>query len=191
MKCRWNRTMLNLCGIVVAILKMVTARNFSISGINSGHHYLPTYQILMIIGQCWIFAAILKMATARNFSMSGINSGHHNLPTCEMALKSDNVEFVLYCGSHFWKWWPLEIFQCREWIRHIIIYPHMKYRWNWTMLNLCGIVVAILKMATARNFSMSGIYLGHHNLPINEMSLKSDNVEFVRYCGGHFENDDL
>ena len=56
------------------------------------------------------------------------------------------------------------------------------------MLNLCGIVAAILKMATARNFSMSGIYSGHHNLPTNEMSLKSDNVEFVRYCGGHFEN---
>jgi hypothetical protein len=40
--------MLNLCGIVVAILKMATGRNFSMSGINSGHHYLPTYQILMI-----------------------------------------------------------------------------------------------------------------------------------------------
>jgi hypothetical protein len=36
--------MLNFCGIVVAILKMVTGRNFSMSG----HHYLPTYQILMI-----------------------------------------------------------------------------------------------------------------------------------------------
>jgi hypothetical protein len=35
--------MLNLCGIVTAILKMATARNFSMSGINSGHHYLPTY----------------------------------------------------------------------------------------------------------------------------------------------------
>jgi hypothetical protein len=58
------------------------------------------------------------------------------------------------------------------------------------MLNLCGIVVAILKMATARNISMSGIYSGHHNLPTNEMSLKSDNVEFVRYCGDHFENGD-
>jgi hypothetical protein len=58
------------------------------------------------------------------------------------------------------------------------------------MLNLCGIVVAILKMATARNFSMSGIYSGHHNLPTNEMSLKLDNVEFVRYCGSHFENGD-
>jgi hypothetical protein len=43
---------------------------------------------------CDIVVAILKMATGRNFSMSGINSGHHNLPTFEMALKSDNVEFV-------------------------------------------------------------------------------------------------
>ena len=48
--------MLNFCGIVVAILKMgagrncsmSAGRNFSMSGINSGHHYLPTYQILMI-----------------------------------------------------------------------------------------------------------------------------------------------
>ena len=80
--------------------------------------------------------------------MSGIISGHHNLPTYEMSLKSDNVEFV------------------------------------------CGIVVAILKMANGRNFSMSGIISGHHNLPTYEMSLKSDNVEFVRYCGGHFENGD-
>ena len=57
-------------------------------------------------------------------------------------------------------------------------------------LNVCGIVVAILKMATGRNFSMSGINSGLHNLPTYEMSLKSDNVEFVRYCGGHFENGD-
>jgi hypothetical protein len=51
------------------------------------------------------------------------------------------------------------------------------------MLNLCGIVVAILKMATGRNFSMSGINSGHHNLPTYEMSLKSDNA-----TSRHFEN---
>jgi hypothetical protein len=56
------------------------------------------------------------------------------------------------------------------------------------MLNLCGIVLAILKMATARNFSISGINSEHHNLPTYEMLLKLDNVEFLRYCGGHFEN---
>jgi 5-carboxymethyl-2-hydroxymuconate isomerase len=58
------------------------------------------------------------------------------------------------------------------------------------MLNFCGIVVAILKMATSRNFSMSGINSRHHYLPTYEMSLKSDNVEFLRYFGGHFENGD-
>jgi 5-carboxymethyl-2-hydroxymuconate isomerase len=58
------------------------------------------------------------------------------------------------------------------------------------MLNLCGIVVAILKMVTGRNFLMSGINSRHHNLPTYDMSLKSGNVEFVRYCGGHFENGD-
>ena len=41
--------MLNFCGIVVAILKMVIGRNISMSGINSGHHYLPTYQILIML----------------------------------------------------------------------------------------------------------------------------------------------
>jgi hypothetical protein len=35
-------------------------------------------------------------------------------------------------------------------------------------------------MATGRNFSMSGINSGHHNLPTYEMSLKSD--------GRHFQN---
>ena len=58
------------------------------------------------------------------------------------------------------------------------------------MWNLCGIVAAILKMVTGINFSMSGINSGHHNLPTYEMVLKSDNVEFVQYCGGHFENGD-
>jgi hypothetical protein len=58
------------------------------------------------------------------------------------------------------------------------------------MLNLCGFVEAILKMATSKNFSMSGINSGHHILPTYEMSLKSDNVEFVQYCGGHFKNGD-
>jgi hypothetical protein len=36
--------MLNLGVIVAAILKMATGRNFLMSGINSGHHYLPPPQ---------------------------------------------------------------------------------------------------------------------------------------------------
>jgi putative Mn2+ efflux pump MntP len=115
--------MLNLCGIVVSILKMATGRNFSMSGINSGHHYLPTYQILMIsdnVEFCGIVAAILKMVTGRNFSMLGINSGHHYLPTYQILMISGNVEFLppifytVFFGSHFENGRYLENFENAE-----------------------------------------------------------------------------
>ena len=97
--------MLNLCGIVVAILKMATSRNFSMSGIISGHHNLPTNEMALkpenVEFVCGIVAAILKMATGRKFSMSGINSGHHYLPTYQILMISDNVEYLRYCGGHF------------------------------------------------------------------------------------------
>jgi hypothetical protein len=94
--------MLNFCDIVTAILKMATGRNCSMSGINSGHHYLPTYQILMILDNvefCDIVAAILKRATSRNCSMSGLNSEHHYLPTYQIVMISDNVDILRYCGD--------------------------------------------------------------------------------------------
>jgi hypothetical protein len=58
------------------------------------------------------------------------------------------------------------------------------------MLNLCGIVAAILKKVNGRNFSMSGINSGHHYLPTYQILMISDNVEFLRYRDGHFENGD-
>ena len=85
--------MLNLCGIVAAILKMATGRHFSMSGINSGHHNLPTYEMSLKsdnVEFLRIVVAILKMANSRNFSMSGINSGHHYLPTYTILMISDN-----------------------------------------------------------------------------------------------------
>jgi hypothetical protein len=54
------------------------------------------------------------------------------------------------------------------------------------MLNLCGIVAAILKIAAARNLSMSG----HHYLPTYLILMISDNVELVLYYGGYIENGD-
>jgi hypothetical protein len=52
------------------------------------------------------------------------------------------------------------------------------------------VVAAILKLATGSNFSMSGINSGHHYLPTYQILMISDNVEFLLYCGGHFENGD-
>jgi hypothetical protein len=61
--------MLNFCGIVAAILKMATGRHFSMLGINSGHHYLPTNQILMISGN----VEFSQISTGRHFQ-----NGRHN-----------------------------------------------------------------------------------------------------------------
>jgi hypothetical protein len=101
---------------------MATGRNFSMSGINSGYHYLPTYQILMVsdnVEFCGIVVAILKMAAGRNLSMSGINSGHHYLPTYQILMISVNVEFLspifMPCfGSHFENGRHLENFENAE-----------------------------------------------------------------------------
>ena len=58
------------------------------------------------------------------------------------------------------------------------------------MLNFCDIVVAILKIVTGKNFSMSGINSGHHNLPTYQIVMISDNVDILQYFGGDFENGD-
>ena len=66
---------------------MATGRDFSMSGINSGHHNLPTNEMSLKsdnVEFVRIVAVIFKMATGRNFSMLGINSAHHYLPTYQI-----------------------------------------------------------------------------------------------------------
>jgi hypothetical protein len=164
------------------------------------------------------------------------------------------------------KYWT-EFFQCRESIRDIIIYPHIKFWWYRTMLNFypplfipyfgshfenghwkmstgrhfqngCHNTAKIqhcpisskfdmwvdndvpnwfptlknfyrspfskwppqyrknstlsghFENGNSRNFSMSGINSGHHYLPTYQILMISDNVEFLKYCGSHFENGD-
>jgi hypothetical protein len=100
-----------------------------------------------------------KISTGRHFQ-----NGHHNTAQ------------IQYCSiSTSW----IDS-RCQESIRDIIIYPHMKCRWNRTMLNLCSIVVTILKMVTGKKISMSGINSGHHYLPTYQILMISDNVEFLR-----------
>jgi hypothetical protein len=50
--------MLNLCGIVVAILKMATGRNFAMSGINCGPSLSTHISNFDDIEQCGIFAVL-------------------------------------------------------------------------------------------------------------------------------------
>ena len=89
------------------------------SGINSGHHNLPTYEMVLISDNVEFVVAILKMVTGRNFSMSGINSGNHYLPKYQILMISDNVDFlprIFYAvfGSHFENGRHLENFENTE-----------------------------------------------------------------------------
>jgi hypothetical protein len=96
MKFHWNRTMLNLCGIVAAILKMATGRNFYV-GNQFGTSLSTHISNFDDIGQCWIFAVLWwpfwKWQPVEIFT-SGINSGQHYLPTYQILMISDNVEFL-------------------------------------------------------------------------------------------------
>jgi hypothetical protein len=145
MKWRWNRTMLNLCGIVAAILTMATGRkNFNIGnqfGTSLSTHISNLHKIWAVkIQHCPISSKFdmwgidswhWKISTDRHFQ-----NGHHNsakIQHCPISSKFD-----MWVDNDVQNWFPT------------------------TMLNLCGIVAAILKMATVRNFSMSGINSGHH-----------------------------
>jgi hypothetical protein len=69
--------MLNLCGIVVAILKMATGRNFSMSG----HHLSTHISNFDDIGQCCICAVLWHF-----------QNGHHNtaqIQHCPISSKFD------------------------------------------------------------------------------------------------------
>jgi hypothetical protein len=107
---------------------------------------------------------------------------HHNLPTYEMSLKSDNVEFVWW---PFWKWRPVENFQCRESIRDIIIYPHIKFWWYRTMLNFTTHILR--KISTGCHFQN-----GHHNpAQIQHCSISTSGIDSRHRkisTGLHFQN---
>jgi hypothetical protein len=59
--------MFNFCGIVAAILKMVIGKKCSMSGINSGNHYLPTYQFCMISDNVEFLSPILLPCFGSHF----------------------------------------------------------------------------------------------------------------------------
>jgi hypothetical protein len=105
------------------------------SMLNHTNSTLPNFNAISHVGRLWcpelipdieqfLLVAIFKMATTISQKIN-IVLYHHNL------------------WWAFWKWQPVEIDQCRESIRDIIIYPHIKLWWYRTMLNFCGIVVAM------------------------------------------------
>jgi hypothetical protein len=106
----------------------------------------------------------------QNYTSSGdrhFQNGHHN--TAQIQHCPISTPF------HVGRLWSPELISDNE------KFPLSIHISNFDDIGKCWIFGAILEMATARNFSMSGINSGHHNLPTDEISLKSDNVEFVRW----------
>jgi hypothetical protein len=90
-----------------------------------------------------------KISTGRHFQ-----NGRHNTAQIQHCLISTHIwngveiEQCWICAVlwwPFWKWRPVEIFQSRESIRDIIIYPHITFWWYRTMLNFWCIVAAFWK----------------------------------------------
>jgi hypothetical protein len=98
MKCRWNRTMLNLCGIVAAILKMVTARHFSISG------YIIYPQIqdcpISTTFHMWVdyVSWYWKISSGRHFQ-----NGRHNTAQIQHCPISTTFHMWVDYVSRYWK----------------------------------------------------------------------------------------
>jgi hypothetical protein len=129
--------------------------NFSMSGINSGHHYLPTYQFFMISDNVEYLQYCGDHSengdTGRNFSMSqsirDIIIYPHTISTpFHMWVDYDVPNWFLtsknFYRSPFSEWSPqyckystLSDIKCWESIRDIIIYPHVKFWWYQAMLN--------------------------------------------------------
>jgi hypothetical protein len=72
----------------------------------------------------------------------------------------------------------VEVSQTGHWQQ---VYEHFAF-WQILSLIFCGIVVAILKMETGRNFAMLGINSEHHNLPTYEFYTPTLWVEWGLYC---------
>jgi hypothetical protein len=116
-------------------------------------------------------ATILKMATGRNFSMSGIISGHHYY--YYYSLSPFYLWHMNLSTADLWKYWT----QFHE--------TWWSYRYMFVVgPKLFNFVVKGVKV------TLSGIISGHHYLPTYQIVMISDNVEFLRYCGDHFENGD-
>ena len=176
---------------------METGRNCSMLGINSEHHNLPTYEISFEIEQCWI-CVVLWWPFWKWWPVE--------IFRCQESIRDIIIYLQMKCHcigqcwicavlwQPFWKWQPVEIFQCREsisthisnfddigqcWIFAVLWRPF----WKWWPVEICQCWESIRDIIIyPHNFLMSGINSEHQHLPTYEISLKSNNVEFVRYC---------
>jgi hypothetical protein len=105
------------------ILKMATGRNFSMLGINSGHHYLPTYTILIISDNVEFLPPIFYTDSAQiqhcSISTSWIDSRHWKISTgLHVQNGRHNTAQIQHCPIsttfHMWVDYDVRIYS-RHW----------------------------------------------------------------------------
>jgi uncharacterized protein Usg len=122
--------------------------------------------------------------------MSRINSGHHYLPTYQIVMISDNVDFLRYCGGHFENINQLKLFNVGNQFRTSLSTHTSQFNmWvdndvpNWfpTLNNFYWSPFSKWPPQYRKNSTLSDIITIWYVMIPN-------NVVFLRYCGGHFEN---
>jgi hypothetical protein len=119
---------------------MATGRNCSMSGLNSAHHYLPTYNDVpncfpTLNNFYWSPFSKWPQQYRKNSTLSDIITIWY---VGRLSTHISNCDDIVQCRFFailwwpFWKWRPVEIVQCQDSIRHIIIYPHIKL-WLYTL----------------------------------------------------------
>jgi hypothetical protein len=115
---------------------------FLTMNISSGHHFQNGRHNTAQIQYCPIsttFHMWVDMISRINSRHWKISSGRHfqNAGTIphKFNIVRSNLDDIGQCWIFavfwppFWRWRSVEIFQCRESIRDIIIYPHIKFWW--------------------------------------------------------------
>jgi hypothetical protein len=107
-----------------------------------------------------------------------------------MALKSDNVEFVRYCGGHFENGDQSGINSGHHYLPTYQSHFQNGHH-NTSQIQHCPISTPFHMWV---DYDVPNRFLsinsGHHYLTTYKILMISDNVEYLRYCGGHFENGD-
>jgi hypothetical protein len=155
------------------MMSRIDSRHWTISTVRhfqNGHHNtakIDSIRNIIIYPhiKLWWYRTMLIfcdiVATHRNCSMSGNHLGHHYSWI-------DSRHWTISNGRHF-----------------------QNGHHNTTQIQHCSISTPfhmwvdydVLKRATSRNCSMSGLNSEHHYLPTYQIVMISDNVDILRYCG--------
>jgi hypothetical protein len=123
-----------------------------------------------------------KISTGRHFQ-----NGHHNTAQIQHCPISDIRQCWIFAvlWRPFWKWRPVEFFQCRESIRDSIIYPHIK--WCSCRLkgnnNTTGATIVAETTTLQEHMSSPPVFRGIRFAQYDKGVIRRSKLKEIRYHG--------